>query len=110
MNNVLELSSVHFGLDEDIFVCGLYLPPSYSVYHMDQDNNIFHQLRSDVIKYSRQGQTVIMGDLNSRLGKLQEEFSCINNHFDERSMVENIESLPVGTFMDPTSNQSGKKN
>ena len=62
----LKLSSIHFGLDEDIFVCGLYLPPSNSICHRDQDIDIFDQLRSDVIKYSREGQIIVMGDLNPR--------------------------------------------
>ena len=105
----LKLRSIHFELDEDIFVCGLYLPPSNFIYHRDQDIDIFYQLTSDVIKYSTEGQIIITGDLNPRLGKLQEELSYIDNHSDEQSMVENIESLPIRTFMEPISDRSGEK-
>ena len=58
---------------------GVYLPPSNSNYYKDQDIDVIDKLRSDIIKYSSQGQIIIAGDLNSRLGNFQEEFSFIND-------------------------------
>ena len=50
-----------------------------------------------------------MGDLNSSLGSSQETFSYINNNPDEQGFINNIDSLPVGCFMDTNSNLSGEK-
>ena len=105
----VKLDSNFFGLNEDIFVSGVYLPPSNSNYYKDQDIDIIDKLGSDIIKYSSQGQIIIIGDLNSRLGNLQEEFSFINDDPDAQNTIDNIESLPVREFMDPSTNQSGKK-
>ena len=85
------------------------MPPSNSNYYKDQDIDIIDKLRSDIIKYSSQGQIIIIGDLNSRLGNLQEEFSFINDDPDAQSTIDNIESLPVREFMDPSTNQPGRK-
>ena len=83
------------------------MPPSNSIYYKDQDIDIIDQLRSDIIKYSSQGQIISIGDLSSRLGNLQEEF--INDDPDAQNTIDNIESLPVREFMDPSTNQSGRK-
>ena len=61
----VKLDSNFFGLNEDIFVSGVYLPPSNSNYYKDQYIDIIDKLRSDIIKYSSQGQIIINGDLNS---------------------------------------------
>ena len=107
----VKLDSSFFGLNDifDIFVSGVYLPPSNSNYYKDQDIDIMDKLRSDIIKYSSQDQIIITGDLNSRLGNLQEEFSFINDDPDAQNTIDNIESLPVREFMDPSTNQSGRK-
>ena len=105
----VKLESNFFDLNEDIFVSGVYLPPSNSNYYKDQDIHIIDKLRSDIIKYSSQGQIIIIVDLNSRLGNLQEEFSFINDDPDAQNTIDSIESLPVREFMDPSINQSGKK-
>ena len=49
-----------------------------------------------------------MGDLNSSLGSSQETFSYINDNPDEQGFINNIDSLPVGCFMDTNSNLSGE--
>ena len=85
------------------------MPPSNSNYYKDQDIDIIDKLRYDIIKYSSQGQIIIIGDLNSRLGNLQEEFSFINDDPDAQNTIDNIESLPVREFMDPSTYRSGRK-
>ena len=62
----MKLNSDFFFSEEDIFLCGLYIPPSN--YYKKQDVNLFDQLKSNLVKYSSKGQITIIGDLNSRLG------------------------------------------
>ena len=101
----VKLDSNFFGLNEDIFVSCVYLPPSNSNCYKDQNIDIIDKLRSDIIKYNSQGQIIIISDLNSRLGNLQEEFSFINGDPDPQNTTDNIESLPVRELMDPSTNQ-----
>ena len=48
----MKLNSDFFGLEEDIFVCGLYIPPSNSEYFKNQDIDLFDQLKSDLVEYN----------------------------------------------------------
>ena len=106
----MKLNSDFFGLEEDIFVCGLYIPPSNSEYFKNQDIDLFDQLKSDLVKYNSKGQTIIIGDLSARLGSSQENFSYINDNPDDLSYVEDdIDLLPVRCLIDTRSNQSGRK-
>ena len=47
-----KLDSTFLDLQEDIFVCGTYIPLSNSVYFKNQEIDIFDQLYSDIVKYS----------------------------------------------------------
>ena len=83
-----------------------------ALYFKGQEIDIFHQLHSDIVKYSATGQIIIIDDLNSVLGSLltPETFSKINDNPDEQhDSIDNIDSLPVLCFIDTNSNQSGKK-
>ena len=105
----IKLNSDFFDLEEDIFVCGLYIPPSNSEYFKNQDIDLFDQLKSDLVKYNSKGQIIIIGDLNARLGSSQENFSYVNDNPDDLSYVDDIDSLPVRCLIDTKSNQSGRK-
>ena len=83
----VKLDSNFFGLNEDIFVSGVYLPPSNSNYYKGQDIDIIDKLRFDILKYVSQGQIIIIGDLNSRLGNLQKEFLFINDDPDAQKLL-----------------------
>ena len=105
----MKLNSDSFGLEEDIFVCGLYIPHSSSEYFKNQDTYLFDQLKSDLVKYNSKGQIIIIGDPNARLGSSQENFSNISDNPDDLSYVDDIDSLPVRCLIDTKSNQSGRK-
>ena len=60
------LKKSFFQLEEDIYICFIYIPPVNSTFTNSQDNNSFELLENDVCKFKSKGRVVLMGDFNSR--------------------------------------------
>ena len=52
--------------DNDIYVCGAYIPPYNSIYFSPV---VFEELENDIEKFSSLGSILLMGDFNWRTGK-----------------------------------------
>ncbi len=50
-------------LDKDLFICGLYIPPSDSPYY---DDEVFDTLQEEMNPYQTLGKILLCGDLNAR--------------------------------------------
>ena len=59
----LKIDKMYSKLPQDIFVCGVYLPPEGSPYAIP---DIFDKIENDLNKFSTIGKTVVMGDFNGR--------------------------------------------
>ena len=68
-------------------------------------------IKSGIITYRSKGQIILIRDFNSiaRLGKMQDNFSYINDIPDEQNSVDNVDPTPARSYMDPSYNHSGKK-
>ena len=64
----LKLDATFFGFDENVFLCGAYIPPEYSRNAVSQKTDYFEALEDSITRYSEQGNVLIMGDLNARIG------------------------------------------
>ena len=74
----VKLDKYVFHLNDDIYLCGTYIPPENSVYFKDEnDTTVLHKLREDISIYSNLGKILIIGDLNSRVGLSIEQLSHI---------------------------------
>ena len=62
---------------KDIYVCGLYIPPSSSKYF---DPELFEELEKDVLNFSSQGSILLLGDFNSRTGKYSDSVCLEGNN------------------------------
>ncbi len=51
-------------LDKDLFICGIYIPPSDSPYY---DDEVFYTLMEEINQYQTLGKICLCGDLNARL-------------------------------------------
>ena len=60
------LKKSFFQLEEDIYICFIYIPPVNSTFTNSQENNSFELLENDVCKFKSKGRVVLMGDFNSR--------------------------------------------
>ena len=65
----VKMKKDFFKLETDIFICCAYIPPRDSNYFVEGDNDLLDILETDIEKYSNFEQIIVIGDLNSRLGK-----------------------------------------
>ena len=91
------------------FTYGAYIPPANSTYFKDEDDmTILQKLQDDIAKYSNLGKVLIIGDLNSRIGLLEEQISFINEHDNRDEIFESID-IPTRNSLDQGKNSSGKR-
>ena len=79
----------------------------------DVDKNIFHKLDSDVIRFSRVGKVMIMGDLNAHINEKEHDFIANESADNLDDFVPNNYSIDNihrrrNTFMPQTINEYGK--
>ena len=68
----VRLDKTFFGLNRDIFVAAAYRPPRESTV-----GTFYSKLEKDITKYSSKGDIILIGDLNSRIGQLDQTISHI---------------------------------
>jgi len=61
----VRLCKQFFGIDNDIFVCVVYISPNSSSFSHERDD-IFSLIEKDVATYSKQGYCLVLGDFNAR--------------------------------------------
>ena len=89
----VKLERKFFNTPKDIFICATYIPPKYSIMHNSSlDIDYFTVLSNDLMKYIDQGNVLLLGDFNSRLGK-GDQFSHLNHQFLD-------DMLPPGISVD----------
>ena len=66
----LKLDRLYFGLDKDLYICVLYIPPVSSTYFNPAISELDHfdVLSNEIECYAALGDIAIVGDLNSRVG------------------------------------------
>ena len=58
----LKLNKFFFGFDEDLYICGIYIPPHGSPHY----DNEYEKLENEINILSKNGKILITGDFNSR--------------------------------------------
>ena len=105
----IRLDHSFFHIPDDIYLCGAYIPPANSTHFKDEDDmTILQKLQEDIAKYSNLGKILIIGDLNSRIGLLEEQISFINEHDNRDEIFESID-IPTRNSLDQGKNSSGKR-
>ena len=66
------------GSPQDLFICGVYIPPGNSPYF---DDEIFNNLESDVAYFSTKDNIMLLGDFNARTSKIEDYVSKEGNTF-----------------------------
>lgn len=78
----LSLSKTFFSLNEDMFICFIYNPPSCTNYSQSLQEDIFSLIEKDITFYSKKGTIILAGDLNARCCSLEQDF-IVNEAFNE---------------------------
>ena len=64
----LKLSKLYFGFTDDVYLCYAYIAPVNSSYTLRNNLDILQMLETNIVKYSKLGKIIIMGDTNARTG------------------------------------------
>ena len=67
-----KLDKMFFNMEEDIYVCSVYIPPSNSKYFGKTEKYPYDELQAQILHYSRLGEVILMGDFNARKGSLSD--------------------------------------
>ena len=64
----LRLDNNFFNLDNPLFIGAAYIPPQYTAKHINIKTDYYQELTDSLVRYSREGNVLIAGDLNARTG------------------------------------------
>ena len=67
-----KLDKMFFNMEEDIYVCSAYIPPSNSKYFGKTEKDPYDELQTRIPHYSRLGKIIFMGDFSARKGSLSD--------------------------------------
>ncbi len=73
-----KVSKTMLNSENDLFLCGVYIPPEKSDYF---DDEIFDELENDITSFARKGNVMILGDLNARTATSADFISKDGNEF-----------------------------
>ena len=86
----LKLDSSLFTDGTHMYLCCAYIPPEGNKYYNYYDCDLFDLLESDLELYSGFAKVGVIGDLNTRLGLLDD---IIRNDDVHQTLIDNMESL-----------------
>ncbi|CAC5379506.1 unnamed protein product [Mytilus coruscus] len=68
----LKFDKLLFDFDQDLYVCGAYIPPINTKYHSLYECDIFRLMEDNIISYSSKGKICLVGDLNCRTSNVSD--------------------------------------
>ena len=79
----LQVERSFSNLENDIFLCGAYIPPKNTTQNILSKTDYFCSLENSILKYKDKGNIVIMvGNLNTRTG-VEDHTPCLDNHISQ---------------------------
>lgn len=105
----LTLNKNIFNLTQNIHICIAYVPPPDSTYTKRMENNILDLIETDIFKFKKSGEVILMGDFNARVGSLKD---YIPNDTDKHLPLDDDYILdtnqPTRNNLDTTHDNRGK--
>ncbi|CAG2237302.1 unnamed protein product [Mytilus edulis] len=111
----LKFDKVLFDFDQDLYVCGAYIPPINSKYHSLYECDIFRLMEDNIISYSSKGKICLVGDLNCRTSNVSDFIEDDTVHITLQNQLPNLfnysndYSLSTRINPDTISNDYGSK-
>ena len=107
----VRLDAKFFNLENDVYLCALYIPPQHTSNSYCKRIDYFSELNEDIIKFSSIGNIIIKGDFNSRTGsttnKVTHEAPVIDSLCPNEARIENW--IETRASSDTKSNAYGSK-
>jgi exonuclease III len=63
-----KLRKQFFGLEKDLFICAIYMPPENTSYSKSNHLDTFEMIERDIVHYGQTGNILLIGDMNARTG------------------------------------------
>ena len=107
---VLKLNHTFFDIEKDIFICFSYIPHEKSNFYQLCEIDFHETICSIVLEYSDKGNIFVCGDLNSRIGEVNDflDYDELDKYISNAEHVENP-NIPNRVSMDKTVNGFGRK-
>ena len=82
---LIRINKTLFDSDSDILLCCAYVPPDGSFFYRKYGLDIFNELLSDFEHFSSIGKIACIGDLNSRIGSLEDyvQYYKLDRHIQD---------------------------
>ncbi len=105
----VKLDRKFFKRERDMYLACAYLPPQKSSIFSWYDVDVCEMLELDVIRYSNQGDVLICGDLNARVGNIADYIENDNTEYTPLPNMYIPDSFTKKRFtLDQKSNEYGK--
>lgn len=105
----IKFDKTNFNMNDDIYMCIAYIPPSNSQYLARLGVDILDQIQNDIMKFSKVGQIVLTGDLNARTAN---NLDLIDNDNDTATLSPDYiidKQIPPRNNFDMVLNERGKE-
>jgi hypothetical protein len=84
----IKLDKYHFKIKQNMYICGLYLPPANSPYAIELP---YEAIERDILDLYNDGDVLLMGDTNSRTADLKDYIAYDKNdshlHIDSSNVI-----------------------
>ena len=108
----LKLNKSFFALNEDIYLCFVYDPPSSSSYTLSLNEEILDLIEKDISNFSKKGNVILAGDFNTRSTSAEQDF-IVNETFNDNVPLYDDYcpdvSVPTRITLDNTTTARGKE-
>lgn len=110
----MKMCRVFFKMSRDIYICSAYIPPEGSTFYIGRDTDPLAVLERDIMNFSKDGDIMLLGDLNARTAELTDHIpQGLDNLNSLRQKSPNSTLLEVlgrmnRNNLDTTSNSYGK--
>lgn len=101
----VRLNKSFFNLSKDLYICAIYNPPPGSTYSQRQLCDPLEKIEEDIIKFSKVGDIMMVGDLNARTSSCPDS---INGDSDIVFPIYANDNIPTRNSMDKTLDSRGK--
>jgi exonuclease III len=105
----IVLRSKFFGVEKDVYMCAVYIPPENSQYLKDKED-LLECISNDTVKYSKKGYVILAGDFNARTGNLLDHITNDSDKYMPQQDIHDID-LNMGSrnSQDKTVNTRGRE-
>ena len=107
----VSFNNKYFDIPDNLYMCCVYIPHEHSVFHEERGTDPYKILAEETANYQSKGSILLMGDFNSRVGTIQENWEHSNNEMQPIAdrYIEIGNSLPKRWNSDKVHNNFGKK-